>query len=106
MTDMLLEDHRLADGTRPLVIGRSVPFLSIERLHPTADSVACFTVALSAGNNDQPPAHCQRRIQPGRWYLQQLERDGDDVETGRVFAYCAPCAIRDAAAWDVREVRP
>lgn len=98
--DQLLTQQRPPDGTRPLELGRHVPFLE-----PTVatEQRTCFVA--DHARRYETPVHpdCRQVIRPGEHYLLHLQRDDSDNPTGRSWAYCAPCAVREAAWWDVRE---
>jgi hypothetical protein len=95
------------DGSRPLEVGRPAPFLIPSYVDPvTGAERTCFTVATAEHFGVDVPAACRVRIVTGDHYLRRAERDTDNQLTGRVSAYCAPCAVSLWAAWDVREVTP
>lgn len=99
-----LGEHRPEpDGTRPLVLGRALASLSPAFLDPSDQPVQCWIAKVAALEMLDPPAFCQQTIEPGRHYLIHTETDAGFHTLPLRRAYCAPCAIREWAFWDVHE---
>lgn len=103
--DLAQQQLRIPDDSRPLLIGRPTSAVVSTRLGPFAEPVTC-TGTVWGERYDCVPAYCRRLIQPGDHYLLLVETNGDGEPSGRTFPYCAPCAVHDAAAWDVQEAVP
>lgn len=99
MTDlaMKLDEHRIPDGTRPLIITTGRPSRSLipAYLDPVnAVERNCWSVLFAQVVPEfTEPASCRRRIVAGDHYLRWVEFDVAGQPTGRTFAYCAPCAV-------------
>lgn len=101
MTAPLLTDH-LPDASRPLQVGRPVPFLEARI---ATEQLECSLARFAQTNRVPIDPTCRRTIEPGEHFLAHLSRDVDTLEpTGRTWSYCAPCAVRECHWWDVREV--
>lgn len=97
---LLQHEPRVPDGTRPLEVGRPVPFLEPQL---AVEELACFYAGHAEQHRLPLPEHCRRVIAAGEHFLSHIQRDWRDEPTGERLSYCAPCAVRFAAAWDVRE---
>lgn len=109
MTDQLLqsEEHRRADGTRPLELGRPARTIAPAYVDPQVGrELECYVVRQSAIHDRPVPARCRVRIVAGDHYLERVGQDGAGNPLDYTIAYCAPCAIHEWAAWGVRECTP
>lgn len=100
MTAAAVAVDRVPDGTRPLHVGRPVPFLESAI---ATEQARCFVDEWAERYGTSVPLHCRRTIEAGEHYLLHRELAGDGAPTGRTWSLCAPCAVVDAEAWDVRE---
>lgn len=96
----LIADPRTPDGSRPLMLGRPVDFLEPR---VATEPLDCFIASHARRHNIPVHPDCRQRIEPAEHYLRQLHRDVRDAPTGVTWAYCAPCAVREAAWWHVQE---
>lgn len=105
MSDLLqVEEHRVADGTRPLEVGKSRPALQPSLLELNARTVTCFSVTFAAATGTEPHPSCRRVVQPGEHYLLFIEHDaaGNPLPQ-HTHTYCASCAVRECHWWQVSE---
>lgn len=103
--EMAQQTHRpAADGTRRLTWRDNKSL----RLGQSKHDHTCEVTAVHqrAGTPDLIPAGCQRTIPAGRYFLLHTPIHPSTGARGRRTAWCAPCAVRDWSAFNVREVDP
>jgi hypothetical protein len=99
--ELVQDEHRIPDGTRPLIIDKPLPGLEATT---APRHYLCHMAAHNAVSELPPPPGCREAIAGGEHVLRHMERDvAGQLLPIRISWWCAPCAIREWGFWGVHE---